>query len=190
MTPATQINPNTTIDPLIQKADEIFAKVSPYEGFGFQNHCFRLFHFTSMLMAKDGTQFPSGLAYMIAMLHDLGLVSKVDQGRFYLERSWALFQRETAGMSLPPVDKEILSQCLIYNHRLLPVPGLSAEADAFRRAVQIEHGHGLITYGLPRNEVNAIYKRYPRGNFDWVLLDFAKRVLTKEPKTIIDGIFF
>jgi hypothetical protein len=190
MTPSTQINTSSTIDPLIQKADEVFAKTSPYEGFGFQNHCLRLFHFTSMLMAKDGVTFPSGLAYMIAMLHDLGLVSEVDQGRFYLERSLALFQRETQNVTLPNVDPEIISQCLVYNHRILPVPNLSAEADCFRRAVQIEHGHGLITYGLPRNEVQAIYKRYPRGNFDWVLLDFAKRVLTKEPKTIIDGIFF
>jgi hypothetical protein len=189
MTPSTQIN-TTTIDPLIQKADEIFARTSPYEGFGFQNHCLRLFHFTSMLMAKDGVKFPSGLAYMIAMLHDLGLVSEKDQGAYYLARSLALFERETQSVSLPSVDKEIINQCLLYNHRVLPVPNLSAEADCFRRAVQIEHGRGLITYGLPRDEVQSIYKRYPRGNFDWVLLDFAKRVLTKEPTTVVNGIFF
>jgi hypothetical protein len=188
----TQAQPPTTpaISPLFQKADEIFSRTSPYEGFGFKNHCQRLYTFVSMLLAKENLQMDDGLAYLIAMVHDLGLVSEVDEGRFYLERSYALFQRETKELALPNEDPEVIKQCLVYNHRLLPVPGLSPVADVFRRAVQIEHAKGVITYGLPRHEVRAVYKQYPRGNFDWVLVDFTKRVLSKEPRTIIDGIFF
>jgi hypothetical protein len=79
---------------------------------------------------------------------------------------------------------------MLYNHRLLPVPNLSPQADAFRRAVQIEHSRGLLRFGLERDAVRAVFDRYPRGNFDRVLLDFTWRTLRREPWTIVNGIFF
>ena len=73
---------------------------------------------------------------------------------------------------------------------LLPVPNLSPQADAFRRAVQIEHARGLFRFGLDSSEIKQVFARYPRGNFDRVLLDFTWRTLTREPLTLINGIFF
>ena len=67
---------------------------------------------------------------------------------------------------------------------------ISAQADAFRRAVQIEHTHGIIRFGLDAAPVRAVFERYPRGNFDRVLLDFTWRTLRREPWTIVNGIFF
>src|SRR5690606_28335915 len=81
--------------PLVAKADEVFEHTSPYEGVGLRNHCRRLFHLTSLLMAKRGVEFDPALAYFIAMIHDLGLVSEQDEGINYLRRSLALFHRET-----------------------------------------------------------------------------------------------
>jgi hypothetical protein len=177
-------------DPLAQRADAVFAQTSPYPGAGFRNHCQRLYHFATMLMERDGLDLPAGVAYAVAMTHDLGLVSEKDQGDFYLQRSLALFRREFASADLQGADPGLVEECLLYNHRLLPVPNLSPVAEAFRQAVQLEHGRGLITYGLDRDKVKAVHARYPREDFDWVLLDFARRVITREPKTIIDGIFF
>ena len=124
------------------------------------------------------------------MTHDLGLVSHQDQGAYYLQRSLALFRREFADDALQGTAPSLVEECLLFNHRLLPVPNLSPVAETFRQAVQLEHGRGLITYGLDRDKVKAVHARYPREDFDWVLLDFARRVLTREPKTLIDGIFF
>lgn len=175
--------------PLVAKADEIFDRTSPYEGAGLRNHCRRLFHLTSLLMAKRGVEFDPALAYLIAMVHDLGLVSEQDHGVNYLRRSLALLHRETAGMELPPVDPEVLEQCIVYNHRVLPVPGLSDAAECFRNAVMIEHTHGLLRFGLSRDAVKPIFAAHPRADFDRVLLDFTWRTLSREPLTLVHGIF-
>lgn len=176
--------------PLASHADEVFERVSPYDGDGFRNHCRRLFHLTEQLLRKDGVAMDRDVAYTVAMCHDLGLVSRDDTGPNYLARSRALFDRETAGYALGDTSRDVLDQCLLYNHRLLPVPNLAPQADAFRRAVQIEHSHGMLRFGLEKTDVRKIFDNYPRGNFDRVLLDFTWRVLRHEPWTLVHGIFF
>jgi hypothetical protein len=178
------------LPPLRALADEIFARTSPYEGFGLENHCKRLHIFATALMRKRGLEFDVDLAYLVAMVHDLGIVSEKDEGVNYLQRSRALFHRETQGIALPPVKADVLDECLVYNHRVLPVPNLSPEAECFRNAVMIEHSHGLLRFGLDRDEVRPVYDEYPRGNFSRVLLDFTWRTIRHEPLTIVHGIFF
>lgn len=177
-------------DVLARHADEVFERVSPYDGFGFRNHCHRLFHFTELLMHRDAVVMDRGVAYTVAMFHDLGIVNRDDTGPNYLARSRALFERETNGHDLAGTPSLVLEECMLYNHRLLPVPNLSPQANAFRRAVQIEHARGLLRFGLDAGQVTSVFERYPRGNFDRVLLDFAWRTLRYEPLTIVNGIFF
>lgn len=175
--------------PLTRKADEVFGRTSPYDGVGLHHHCHRLYRLATLLMEKRGVEFDPALAYFIAMVHDLGLVSERDEGVNYLRRSLALFHRETAGMELPDEDPEIVEQCMVYNHRVLSVPGLSPAAECFRNAVMIEHSRGLLRFGLPRARVKPIFEAYPRGNFDRVLLDFTWRTIRREPLTLVHGIF-
>jgi len=178
------------VGPLARHADDIFERVSPYDGVGFRNHCRRLFHFSEMLMQQADAVMNRDVAYAVAMCHDLGIVSRDDTGPNYLERSRSLFERETAGQDLGGTPEHIIDECMIYNHRILAVPNLCAQADAFRRAVQIEHSHGLLRFGLDPAAVKQVFARYPRGNFDRVLLDFTWRTLTREPLTLVHGIFF
>jgi len=175
--------------PLVSKADEIFERTSPYEGVGLLHHCRRLYQFTSMLMAKRGVEFDPALAYFIALIHDLGLVSEQDEGVNYLRRSLALFHRETASLEIPDTDPEVVEQCIVYNHRVLSVPGLCDAAECFRNAVMIEHSRGLLRFGLERDRVKPVFAEYPRGNFDRVLLDFTWRTIRREPLTLVHGIF-
>jgi hypothetical protein len=188
--PASLVAPALPTSTLAAHADEVFERTSPYDGEGFRNHCRRLFLFTEMLLKKEGTPLARDVAYAIAMCHDLGIVSRVDTGRTYLERSRSLFEREMLGYNLEGTPQRVLDECLVYNHRLLPVPDLSPQADAFRRAVQIEHSHGLLRFGLDKHAVAAVFAAYPRGNFDRVLLDFTWRTLRREPLTLVNGIFF
>jgi hypothetical protein len=176
--------------PLRELADEIFERVSPYPGFGFRNHCKRLHRFASGLMQLRGLSFDVDLAYLVAMLHDLGIVSEIDEGENYLQRSRALLRRETAGVALPAVDPSVLDECMLYNHRVLAVPNLSAEAECFRNAVMIEHSRGLLRFGLDRDDIRTAFDEHPRGNFDRVLLDFTWRTIKREPLTLVHGIFF
>jgi len=175
--------------PLVKKADEVFARTSPYQGHGLRNHSRRLFHFAALLMEKRGVSLDPALAYFIAMIHDLGLVSEKDEGVNYLRRSLALFHRETRGMELPAADPEVVEQCIVYNHRVLPVPGLSPVAECFRNAVMIEHSRGLLRFGLPKEKVKPVFAEHPRDDFDRVLLDFTWRTIRREPLTLVNGIF-
>lgn len=192
--PAPDAAPSPSLDlpagPLVAHADEVFERVSPYDGDGLRNHCHRLFHLTELLMATRRVEMDRDIAYAIAMWHDLGLVSRDDTGPNYLARSRALFERETARFDLNGAQSEVINECLLYNHRLLPVPNLSPQADAFRRAVQIEHTHGLLRFGLDAPAVKAVFNQYPRADFGRVVLDFAWRVLRHEPWTLVHGIFF
>ena len=187
--PAAYAQADAADSPLVALADETFESTSPYDGIGFRNHCHRLFHLATMLMEHRGVELPHDLAYLVAMVHDLGIVSEQDQGDNYLRRSRALFHRITEDVDLPDVDPAVVDECLLYNHRVLPVPNLSAQAECFRKAVQIEHSRGLLRFGLPKGPVRELFKRYPRGNFDRVLLDFTIRTFKREPRTLVDGIF-
>lgn len=187
--PAGYAQAEAADSPLVALADEVFAQTSPYEGDAFGNHCRRLFHLATMLMDREGVTMPHDVAYLVAMVHDLGIVSTRDEGPNYLARSRALFHRVTALSTLPDIDPDIVDECLLYNHRLFSVPNLSRQADCFRRAVQIEHARGYVRFGLDKGPVRALFHRYPRGNFDRVLLDFTVRTLKREPRTLIDGVF-
>lgn len=187
--PRTTLSPmDATRSALVQSADELFDRISPYAGNGFRNHCFRLFEFTRQLLVASNDPFDWDTAYAIAMTHDLGLVCDAP-GENYLLRSLAIFEQHLSHLTLPE-SRDVVRECLTLNHRLLPVPGASAAAEAFRQAVWIEHSRGLKRYGLEKAAVEEVFESYPRDNLDRVLLDFFERTLTKEPRTILNGIFF
>ena len=186
----TQPAPTASTGDLVPLADEIFDRTSPYEGDGLRNHCRRLYHLASLLMAKEGAEMDPNVAYLVAMVHDLGLVTREDSGRTYLHRSLALFERETHGHDLGDVPADLIRQCLLFNHRLLPQSGLAPQAECFRKAVQIEHSRGLLRFGLDKRDVAEVFKEHPRGNFDRVLVDFTVRTLRREPWTLVRGVFF
>lgn len=174
--------------PLVETADELFNRLSPYPGMGFRNHCFRLFEFTRQLLVASNIQFDWDTAYAVAMVHDLGLVHDAP-GDNYLQRSLSIFEEAFQHVEVPE-QLQAVSECLTLNHRLLPVPNASPAAEAFRQAVWIEHSRGLKRYGLAKAAVEEVFELYARDNLDAVLLDFFSRTLRKEPKTIINGIFF
>jgi hypothetical protein len=175
---------------LRRAADEIFERTSPYEGMGLRNHCLRIHRFAGMLLRRGRLALDDGLVYLAAMVHDLGLLSDRDPGANYLERTRALFRRETRELGIDPAAAAVVEECLLFNHRLRRPAGVSPEAECFRRAVWTEHSRGIVRHGLPRAEVRRVFAELPRDNFDVVLLDFTRRVVGREPLTLVRGIFF
>lgn len=175
---------------LSRRAEQVFDRISPYDGDGLRNHCRRLSRLVCLLLEREGLALGHELVHAAAMVHDLGLVCEDVQGANYLERSRALFHRELRTPELTEGTMQIIDQCLLFNHRFRPVPGLSPEAECFRRAVWVEHFRGTRRYGLDRAAVGQVFRDHPRGNLDRVLVDFARRVLRREPRTLISGIFF
>jgi len=178
--------------PLRELADDIFARHNPYSGTGFLHHCQRLYAFTRLLMLHRRIEFPAELTYLLAMVHDLGLVSSEDAGANYLRRTVSLFWRESSGHQtyLSNHDPRLLEACLLYNHQFKKIGNNQSPAEAFRCAVWVEHSRGHLTFGLDSLTVKQVFRRYPRDNLDKVLIDFFWRTLRREPSTIIRGIFF
>lgn len=169
---------------------DAFTRYSNYEGDGFRNHCIRLFELTKLVMNAEGIEFDDDLAFGIAMFHDLGLTIPRGESPNYMHRSLTLFQEE-CGDLCGKVDSTVLEECMLLNHRVFPVPNASAPAEAFRKAVWIEHTRGVKRYGLvEKAAVQDVFQRYPRENLDRVLLDFFWITIRNEPRTITDGIFF
>jgi hypothetical protein len=153
----------------------------------------RLHQLARLLLAQRGleAELPDDELYLLAMVHDLGLLDEQLPGANYLQRSLALLERETRAAKLTlHTEASTVRECLLYNHRLTAPPGLTPAAEAFRHAVWIEHARGLWRHGLPRAEVREVFRRYPRDDFDRVLADFTRRVLFREPATLTRGIFF
>lgn len=171
-------------------ANQTFAELSPYRGPGLRNHCLRLYQLATVLVRRQRLAMDPDLLYAVTMFHDLGLVAAAQAGETYMERSATLFEQRTARLELNDRDRELARQCLLYNHRVLPTAGVRAETECFRQAVWIEHSRGLRRYGLPRSLVKEVFARHPREDFDVVLVDFARRVIGREPSSLIRGIFF
>lgn len=171
-------------------ARDLFDAYNPYEGSGFENHCLRVAAFAELALERAGLHMNPDRVHLLAMVHDLGLLSDRDAGANYLERSWALFEREMNARGCPEFADELARECLVFNHRVGKVPNLRPEAEAFRKAVWIEHTFGTRRYGLPASRVREIRRTLPRDNFNAVMADFWRRVLLHEPRTVVDGIFF
>ncbi len=179
--------PVTSLD---SRADQVFDRISPYEGDGLRNHCKRLFRLVCLLLERDGLAMDHKLVYGAAMVHDLGLVCEEVEGANYLERSRAIFHRELKGPEVDQTSLRIIDQCLLFNHRVQPLAGVSPQAECFRKAVWIEHSRGAKRYGLDRAAIREVFRDLPRHDLDRVLWDFTRRVLLREPRTLIKGIFF
>jgi hypothetical protein len=173
-----------------QLGDDLFDAYNIYDGEGFRNHNLRLAAFASALLEIRGLPFDEERTHLLAMVHDLGLISPVDRGADYLDRGWRLLQRESAERGCPQFADELSYECLRFNHRLRPVTGLDPRAEAFRAAVWVEHSFGRRRHGLSQELVREVFRKHPRDNFSYVMADFWQRVLLHEPRTVVKGIFF
>ena len=163
---------------------------SHYEGDGLRNHSIRVYAFTRMIMEAQQIEFDDDAAFGIALFHDLGLTLPRGESATYMHRSLELFHQDCPELARR-VDKTVLSECMLLNHRVFEVPNASPAAEAFRKAVWVEHSRGLKRYGLlSRESVQEVFRTYPRDNLDRVLLDFFWLTLRNEPRTITNGIFF
>lgn len=173
----------------------LFARHNVYPGEAFANHCRRLAALARLLARQHGVTVQPGVFELLSYVHDLGLLRPEIPGASYMHRSLTLFQEGCAqhldeqGAGLGLSAREI-QELMLLNHRVFPVPGATRISELYRRAVWIEHTRGLRRYGLAWGEVSAVFSSFPRLDLDWVLLDFGRRTLQKEPLTLVRGVFF
>lgn len=180
--------------PVAQLADELFERYSPYPGEGLRNHCRRLFTFLELQRLRGDCEYAPDLVYGLAMLHDTGLFVAGTHGANYQLRSADFIEREFLARidRDHPVDydRRTIRAAIVDNHHIIPTPGAGRLAEAFRRAVWIEHSLGRRKFGLPKSVIARVFEQIPRANFNRVMLDFWWKTFRYEPWTVIRGVFF
>ena len=179
-----------SVSPIVREAEAVFHRLSPYPGDGLIHHCRRLYRFALLLLEHEGVEVPRDIVYLVAVTHDLGLVTNRSLGPNYVFRSHRL-----AGEILETVGegdgyRADVAEALLHHQRVFEPRGLGPLARAFRRAIRMDHSYGWIRYGLDRARVRSIFREYPRENLSRVLVDFYWRILRYEPLEVFRGSFF
>jgi len=160
---------------------------SPY-GQALEDHCRRLHGFATNLAAQDGVVLDDDLLLAACFLHDIGLCVRDSSSRDYIERGLDFVEARLAdsGLGLTAQQEESLVELMRTNHSLLPLRGLSPQAEMLRRAVQVEHSLGFISFGLPAEARAEVFSRFPRANFNQVLLGFFRTALVDDdPRALL-----
>ena len=171
------------------RALELLRSVSPY-GEPLENHCIRLAEFALAIGLKEQLETDEDLVRAACFLHDIGLCVKYDTEKNYLKRGLSYFQEQSVKWGLDAEQRKTLDDALLYNHSLVKIPGIDPQADLVRRAVSVEHSHGLVTQGLDRGFCRSVFVRIPRRGFDKVLLSFFKIATIDDSPSTLFRIFF
>jgi hypothetical protein len=162
------------------QAQALYLEHKPYRGEALDNHCRRLAAFTLAIAERNGVALDPDFVRATAWLHDIGLLVSLPGTRNYLDRGLRFVEPLVDGWDLPPRQRRIFEEMMLYNHSFRPLPRLSDEAEMMRRAVQVEHSFGLLTHGLDRAGVRAVFRDHPRRGLTPVLLDFGRITVTQD----------
>jgi putative nucleotidyltransferase with HDIG domain len=174
---------------LQKRALELLRSVSPY-GEPLENHCIRLAEFALAIGLKEQLEPDEDLVRAACFLHDIGLCVDYDTERNYLKRGLSFFQAQSAEWRLDAEQRKMLDDALLYNHSLVKIPGIDPQADLVRRAVSVEHSHGLVTQGLDRKFCRSVFVKIPRYGFNQVLLSFFRIAAIDDGPATLLRIFF
>ena len=179
-----------TVSPMVREGEALFHRLSPYPGDGLIHHCRRLHRFALLLLEQEGVEVDPDIVYLVAVTHDLGLVTDRSSAPSYVFRSHLLAREILDRVGEGGACREQVAEALLHHQRVFEPRGLGPLARAFRRAVRMDHSHGRIRYGLDHAPVRSIIREYPWENFSRVLVDFFWRIMRYEPVAVFRGTFF
>lgn len=144
---------------------------------GYRNHAHRVAHICARITSADATQREKiGIA---AAFHDLGIWT---EGTFdYLPPSASAAKAHLAATGRDAWMSEIV-ETILQHHKLTPWRGDPAWiVEPFRRADWIDVSRGLLTFGLPRDFLGALYAKWPGAGFHRCLARLELAHLRKDP---------
>jgi hypothetical protein len=144
---------------------------------GYRNHAYRVANLCMALRpADDATLEKIAIA---AAYHDLGIwtANTFD----YLEPSAGLACEHLACAGHADW-REHVDGMIREHHKIRRFRGAGAELiEAFRRADWIDVSHGVLSFGMPRQTLRAIFARWPNAGFHRTLVRLTLRELRSHP---------
>ncbi|GGC61916.1 phosphohydrolase [Undibacterium terreum] len=168
----------TNVEPL----DELFDQYSTLLGAdlpAYRNHVYRLINFCAAL--SDDSENRLQKLVVAGFFHDIGIWSAHTFD--YLPPSDALAQAWLEANAKSAWSGEI-SAMIQQHHKLTRCDGdsgLGGLAEAFRQADWVDVTHGLISHGVPRAVLRAVFAAFPDAGFHLRLLQLSCRRLLSHP---------
>lgn len=162
----------------IELLEALFERYRPALGVDYQayrNHVYRMINFCALVLPLDSLQ-QEKLA-IAGAFHDLGIWT--DKTFDYLGPSEQLAAEFLEQNARPHWREEVLAM-IHHHHKITAVPDKTpALVEAFRKADWIDVTHGVLAYGVTRQQRRAIFAQFPDQGFHWRLLQLSlKRLLT------------
>ncbi|NTU53313.1 MAG: HD domain-containing protein [Chlorobiaceae bacterium] len=145
---------------------------------GYRNHCCRVYLFCCALDGAEREQREK--IAIAAVYHDLGIWT---EGTFdYLQPSRRLAQSYLALTGQTEWADEI--ETMIEEHHKVTAWSNSCEwlVESFRKADWIDLSLGAFTFGLDRQYINEIRRRYPNAGFHSTLTRLTFERIKTNPK--------
>jgi hypothetical protein len=143
----------------------------------YRNHTYRLVNLCVAQSSPDAPQLEK--IAIAAAFHDLGIWT---DGTFdYLQPSVKLASAYLAGAGKAEWVPEI-TEMILQHHKISPYRSRPEWlVEPFRRADWVDVTRGLVTLGLPRKLIGAVYATWPSAGFHKRLIQLELAHLRKHP---------
>jgi hypothetical protein len=154
------------------------------------NHCVRTFWFADRL-AASGLRFDREIAYIAAVLHDLGLLEPYDQGRRFEVEGARAAREFLEGHAYPAKKIEVVWDAIAL-HALPSIAEHKANEVALVNIGAFADVVGLRIADLDPRFVRALIEEFPRLDFpnEWLrtLIEYVKKKPSRADGTILEGV--
>jgi hypothetical protein len=149
-----------------------------------ERHCLRTRHIAARLAEDRGWTIDGELLTVAAMLHDIGLYPEVSRGGVYTADGAALARELLGTYGWDPERIELCAQAIDRHHELRGQLAQGAEVEALRLADRVELSGSLLSYGIDRDWLRALYRNVPRRGLIGELAREIGRALRERPLTL------
>ena len=149
-----------------------------------ERHCLRCRHIAAEIARRRGWTIDDELLTGAAILHDVGLYPAVSRGGVYTADGAALARDILARHGWPRERIERCAQAIDCHHDLRSQLSRGTEAEALRLADRVELSGGVLTAGITRPWLAALYAAVPRRGLVGELAREVGRALRERPLTM------
>lgn len=140
-----------------------------------ERHSARVFAIVERLAAQKGIGVDREVALCACLLHDAGLYEPGSGGRLYLARGRVVAQDLLAPFGWPDDRLRLCLHAVELHHRLTPQWDEGAEVELLRIADLVDGSAGIVSAGLDRAWLRALFERVPRAGLYRELLRHSLR---------------
>ena len=144
---------------------------------GYRNHVVRMATFC--LMLRPCSVEEQRRIEIAGCFHDIGIWT--ENTLDYLSPSVPPARGYLQEQSLDDWAEEI-EQMILWHHKLREVrDGVSPLVELFRKGDLVDFSRGMVTFGLPRDAVRDVMRRFPNAGFHRMLVKRGARWFVRHP---------